>query len=128
MAEIYIAYDLPSFKDAFKWEAPEAEMAHMLRVYRDQAAAQGIEFSKWIDAVAVQAPQMLAKATLSDGRAIRSALTAWALQLDVQDPEHPGAIIDYIAAYDFWVTITKASGGAIGATVTPQLRSGLGLA
>ena len=122
MAEIYIAYDLPSFKDAFKWERDGSHASCVSR------AGSRAGCSKWIDAVVVQGPQMLAKATRSDGRAIRSALTAWALQLDVQDPEHPGAIIDYIAAYDFWVTITKASGGAIGATVTPQLRSGLGLA
>ena len=128
MPEIHIAYDLPSFKDAFVWEAPEAVLAHMLRVYREQAAAQGLEFSNWVDAVVVQAPQLLAKADPTEGRSIRGALTAWALQLDVQTPEYPGSIIDYIAAYDFWVTITKASGGAIGATVTPQLRSGLGLA
>ena len=64
MAEIYIAYDLPSFKDAFKWEAPEAEMARMLQVYREQAAAKGLELSKWIDAVVVQAPELLARADL----------------------------------------------------------------
>lgn len=81
-----------------------------------------------VAAAVVQAPQFLVNANPIKARGIRVMLTAWALQLDTQNPEHPGAIIDYIAAYDFSVTITKASGGVIETTVAAQPRSGLGIA
>lgn len=37
MPEIHIAYDLPSFKDAFVWEATEAELVRLLQSQRDAA-------------------------------------------------------------------------------------------
>jgi hypothetical protein len=128
MPEIHIAYDLLSFKQAFVWKATEAEMVRLLQSQREQAVANGLEFSDVVAAVVVQAPQLLANADPTQGRGLRLMLTAWALQLDTKTPKHPGAIIDYIAAYDFWVTITKASGGVIETTVGARPRSDLGLA
>ena len=128
MPKIHIACDLPSFKDAFEWEATKAEMARLLQSQREQAAANGLEFSDMAAAVVVQAPQLLSHPDPTQGRGIRVMLTAWALQLDTKTPEHPGAIIDYIAAYDFWVTITKASGSVIETTLSAKAHPDLGLA
>lgn len=128
MPEIHIAYDLPAFKETFVWEASKADMARLLQLQRKQAAANRLDFSDMMASVVVQAPRLLPNSDPVQGRGIRVMLVAWALQLDTKTPEHPGAIIDYIAVYDFWVTITKAADGVIETTIGAMPRSDIGLA
>ena len=100
MPEIRIAYDLPSFKNSFVWEATEAEFARMLAQSQPANALASVVY---------HAPKFLDDPDPVKARGVRVMLTTWALQLDTTSAERPGRVCDYIGVYDFAVTITRVT-------------------
>lgn len=108
---LFIQFDLSDFHLSFTWDGIDQEAAEVIAAARDAAHHEGYSETAWMQSCVIHAPGLLRDQSLHE--IVLDGITAFVLQTDTQDAEHPGRVGDYLGAYDLTVVFTNLDHGRI---------------